>query len=399
MSNSLYEKGAYIGLRILLALVLCGIVAGLTFYYTQLAVKKSTELTHKVDLSIGIDTLESVTIGGVEQWVHIRGRDNDNPILLFLHGGPGFSHIGWFDDIQRPWEDYFTVVQWDQRQTGKSYASLESLGATVSNQQMIDDTEEMIAYLRQRFQREKIFLIGKSYGSYLGMHMVKRKPEWLYAYIGDGQMVNTLGYIEAEYQHIINYAQRSKNDELISRLEAMSPRIDPANQWVSFVKYEYIIWEELNKIGKGMSRTLTTEQLFGNFSFKQTFSPHMSLQDHINFRFGDPYVLTSDKFNFSKEFMEIDLPSEIGSEFEVPVFLFTGGHDWHVPRDFQTEWFDSITAPYKEQVVFDNSSHFPYLEEPGRYVVALATKVLPFANKGKNIFDKATVVQESSGAK
>ena len=89
-----------------------------------------------------IELLEPVTIGGIEQWLHVRGRNKDNPILLFLHGGPGSPHIGWFDDIQRPWEDHFTVVQWDQRQAGKSYVPLSKVGNTMRNQTMIEDTKE-----------------------------------------------------------------------------------------------------------------------------------------------------------------------------------------------------------------------------------------------------------------
>ena len=348
--------------------------------YLRSKMKRSVTLSYKVDETIGINILESLTLGGVEQWFHIRGRDKKNPILLFLHGGPGLSQIGWFDEIQRPWEDYFTVVQWDQRQAGKSYAPLASLGETVTNRQMIEDAEEMVGYLRQRFQREKIIIVGKSYGSYLGMHIVKRKPEWIYAYVGDGQMVNTKSYIQNEYQHLVDYAKSSKNHELVAKLEAMAPRIDPSNQWGSFVEYEHVVWEELNKIGKGISRTLSTEELFGNFALKKYFSPHLSLSDLKNLRFGDPYVLLSSAFKFSEEFMSIDLPAEIGSAFEVPIFVFTGAHDWHVPRSLQSEWFESIEAPYKEQIIFEKSSHFPYLEEPGRYLMTLATKVNFFTN-------------------
>lgn len=365
-----------------------------SLYVVRSIYQDAHSLAYRVVPEYGIDTLEPVVIGGVEQWVHIRGRNKNNPLLLFLHGGPGFPQIGWFDEVQRPWEDYFTVVQWDQRQSGKSYGSLSSLGHTVSNQQMIDDAEEMLAYLRQRFNRDKLFLIGKSYGSYLGMHLVKRRPQWLYAYIGDGQMTNTLGYINAEYQHLVDYAKHQGNKALLEKLVAISPRIDPNNQWQSFIQHEMMIWEELNNLGKGISRTLSTEQFVNNISLKKWMSPHLTLSDIANEKIGDPYVLTAAGYPFSKEFMGINLDDEIGTDFDVPIFLFTGAHDWHVPGDFQGQWFESISAPYKEQIIFSQAAHFPYLESPGEYLVALVTRVLPFSKP-----DNLSIEEDAVGGK
>ena len=96
-----------------------------------------------------VEELEPVDINGTKQWIHVRGRNKNNPLLLFLHGGPGWSNIGWYDAIQRPWENHFTVVQWDQRQAGKSYAP--NLAETISHQQYISDTEAIISYLRDKF--------------------------------------------------------------------------------------------------------------------------------------------------------------------------------------------------------------------------------------------------------
>lgn len=369
---------------VLLIVLLCllALSIGGTILWVQGKLKDLQTFLYKVRDPDGIEKMEAVNIGGVDQYLHIRGRNKDNPVLLFLHGGPGFPNIGWFDAIQRPWEDYFTVVQWDQRQQGKSYYPMKDIGKTMNNQQMIADTEELVAYLRRQFKQEKIFLMGKSYGSYLGMHMVSRHPEWLHAYIGDGQMISAVGYIESEYEHLLAHARNVNNTALVTKLEAISPRINPNNQWQSFVAHEGFIWQELNNLGKGMSPRFSQLKHYGKLAPSlRWISPLLSWSDHFNRVFGDKDALSFSDYAFQEEFMKVDINNEIGVIFDTPIFLFTGAHDWHVPREFQTQWFDSISAPHKEQVVFENSSHVPYLEEPGKYLMALVDKVLPMSSQ------------------
>ena len=111
--------------------------------------------TYSVRDPEGIEELQAVKIGGVDQWLHIRGRNRDNPILLYLHGGPGFGMIGCMDAVQRPWEDYFTVVHWDQRQTGKSYYPADDEKQPLTINQFVSDTEEVIEYVLTQLKKEK----------------------------------------------------------------------------------------------------------------------------------------------------------------------------------------------------------------------------------------------------
>ena len=118
----------------------------------------------------GIDSLERVRIGGIDQWIEVRGQDVNSPILLFIHGGPGVAFIPLSGSFQSAWEAHFTVVQWDQRGAGKTYAS-NDLGIqrnSMNLPQMQQDALELTNYLRARFKREKIFVIGHSWGSVLG---------------------------------------------------------------------------------------------------------------------------------------------------------------------------------------------------------------------------------------
>src|SRR5580698_2152938 len=142
----------------------------------------------------GVDELLPLQINGSTQWVSIRGKDRRNPIILFLHGGPGSPTMPADYTFQTPWEDYFTVVQWDQRGTGKTYAANDPAitAATLSMMQMTSDAEEVVRYLMKRYDKKKIFLLGHSWGSALGVQLAQRHPEWFYAYIGVGQVVNGL---------------------------------------------------------------------------------------------------------------------------------------------------------------------------------------------------------------
>jgi len=367
-------------LSIILLLILAPLIVVATLLWVRRQLINHFSSVYAVRTPAGIDLLQKVAIGGIDQWLHIRGCDQSNPILLFLHGGPGVPQIGWFDAIQRPWENSFTVVQWDQRQTGKSYQPLSKIRNTMTNQQMIQDTAEVIQYLRKRFKQEKIFLIGKSYGSYLGAHMAAKHPEWLHAYVADGQMINFMEFAHQEYKQLLNHAKAEGDKELIDKLNGMAPRPDPNNRWQSFIEHEGFICEQLDRIGKGLSPYSygSSSRFFKSLLVSKLCSQHLSLKDiyHHLFSLQAPY---DPQCGFAEEIMGIDIPSEIGSAFSIPILAISGANDWHVPCSYQTEWFASITAPHKEHIVFENSIHYPYLDEPAQYAQVLTEKLLPLA--------------------
>jgi proline iminopeptidase len=134
----------------------------------------------------GIERLERVKIGGIEQWVSIRGADRKNPVLLHIHGGPGYVSIPMSWWFSRGWEEYFTVVQWDQRAAGKTFLLTDpsKIAPTLTPERMIADTEGMAFWARKELGKEKIFALGHSWGSYLGLQLAQRRPEWLYSYTG-----------------------------------------------------------------------------------------------------------------------------------------------------------------------------------------------------------------------
>ena len=355
-------------------------VAGLV--WAREALQKHTAITYGVQDPKGIDELKAVNIGGVDQWLHIRGRNRNNPILLYLHGGPGFPMIGWGwgDATFRPWEDYFTVVHWDQRQTGKSYYPADDQNNPLTVSQFISDTEEVIQHLRAHLSQEKLFILGHSWGSVLGMHMVKRHPDWLHAYIGVGQVVNTIDNCRVQHGRLLHQAQEKNNSELAARLEAIAPYPDPNNPAKSFAENVNWMVDELASLsGEAAMHHLASDQRKRHNTLSRLISPYLTATNISNALFGGDVALVRDPSHFTAEFMNIDLQADVGSSFEVPIFFFSGTHDWQTPVSLSDKWFDEIQAPHKELIHFEESAHFIVNEEPGKFLVNLVNKVLPLA--------------------
>ena len=339
--------------------------------------------TYAVKDPKGIEELRPVKIGGIDQWLHIRGRNRNNPVLLYLHGGPGYPHIGWMDAIQRPWEDYFTVVHWDQRQTGKSYYPADDENAPLTVEQFIEDTEEVIQYLQSYLNQDKLFVLGHSWGSVLGMHIAKRHPDWLHAYIGFGQIVNWSENERTMHGRLLGYAREQNNDEVITKLESIAPYPDPDCPEKSYIDNAVYIRRELSGLaGETGMHHLFWDDLAKMFNFERTISPHLTLTDITHSILGDEEAIRRVPYTFTKEFMAVDLPNDVGSSFDAPIFFFSGSHDWHTPVSLSDQWFSEISAPHKELIHFEESSHCIVNEEPGKVLIALVNQVLPFAANG-----------------
>jgi pimeloyl-ACP methyl ester carboxylesterase len=173
----------------------------------------------------GVEQLEKVQIGGIDQWVSIRGTDRSNPVLLYIHGGPAYVSIPMSWWFARGLEEYFTVVQWDHRAAGKTYLLTDpaKIASTVTTERMIGDVEEMTRWARRDFGKDKIFVLGHSYGSFLGLQVAERHPEWFYAYIGVCQSINGPENERRGWRFAIDAARRAGNAEAVRELEAMAP--------------------------------------------------------------------------------------------------------------------------------------------------------------------------------
>jgi proline iminopeptidase len=311
-----------------------------------------------------------VRIGGIDQWIEVRGQNVNNPILLFLHGGPGIAFMPIAGEFQGPWEKYFTVVQWDQRGAGKTYASnnTELLRRTMTVPRMEQDTLEVANYLRSRFKRGKIFVLGHSWGSVLGLWLAHEHPEAIYAYVGVGQAINMQQNERVAYQDTLQQAHQQNNREAIKQLEGIAPypAANPDLNKASILRE----WQRdlLGPPGGGIPP--------GFFQPARILSaPEYSLADDYGFFHGKTLSLQT----LFRAVMQVDL-SKLGPEFREPIFFFEGRNDAYCRPSLVWNYSQQMRAPQKEFVWFDNSGHFPFFEEQQKFTDELVHRVLPIAN-------------------
>jgi pimeloyl-ACP methyl ester carboxylesterase len=318
----------------------------------------------------GIEELRKVRIGGIDQWLSVRGRDRRNPILLVLHGGPASPTLPIAYTFQSPWEDYFTVVQWDQRGTGKTYASNSEAqmapGMTIEG--MADDAAQVVQYLRRHYGKQKIFVLGHSWGTVLGTLLAQRHPDWFYAYIGVGQVVNVRRNEELGYDFALRQARVHGNAEAVKALEGIAPYPGTAPMTIDRIAVRSR-WE-----------TYYGGLAFGRDSFAfdadaETLSPDYSRRDLDAIGKGSLFTL----HRLLQPLLDVDFDRT--THFGCPVLLFVGAHDETTSHVLAERWFDHLQAPSKRLVVFADSAHMVMQEQPGRFLVHLVTDALPFAQR------------------
>ncbi len=334
------------------------------------AVKIIADL-RKVVADEGIERLEKVRIGGIDQWVSIRGNDRRNPVLLMLHGGPGWVAMptSWY--FQRGWEEYFTVVQWDQRGAGKTYVANDpaTVAPTMTRARMIADSEEMVAWLRKEFGKDKIFVMGQSWGSYLGLELAQRRPEWLHAYVGIGQLTNAPESERRGWAWTLQQAREDGNAEAVAELEALAPYAEGNAPVPLESLFKQRRW--LNHYGGMVHNRRGGDAEAAAIKL----SPEYTDQDVAGIWKGNDFSMQ----HLLGEVLTLDM-SEV-HELKVPLFLFEGRHDHNVSSEVAAQWFETVKAPSKQLVWFEQSAHEVMIEEPGKTLLALVQQVRPIAER------------------
>ena len=319
----------------------------------------------------GVEELLEIPIGGTKQWISARGHDRGNPVLLMIHGGPASPEMpsSWF--FQNGWEDYFTVVQWDQRGSGKSYNANdpETVGLTISPTRIVDDAGEVVQFLRKRYGKEKIFVLGHSWGSSVGIALAHEHPEWLYAYIGTGQMINGKEGERMACAHTLRAAEAARNEEAIAALKAIAPYPEADGS------------VPLNKIGVERKWSV----ILGGLTYRRSDYGHYEKLFQLSPEYTEEDVEAIDKGSALS--LGPLLPAIVGfnyssvTRFECPILLFEGRHDDTTPSDLAANWLERVQAPGKKLVWFENSSHMVVVEEPGRFLVHLVQDAMPYAGQ------------------
>lgn len=320
----------------------------------------------------GIDTAEYVTLGGVRQWITIRGQDQRLPVLLYLHGGPGGAISDMSYMFQRTWEEYFTVVQWDQRGFGRSAVDADKLAGTLNKDQVASDAIELIEHLLARFGQEKIILVGQSWGSLLGLLVAKRRPDLLHVLTTIGQVAMWDGNFEYTRQSLIKLAQETGDKELEDKMVTAGTMPDPSDEaaraaWVTTVQMEMGLrgYSYRNAVGENFGERFNTALMMSPAVDADRFdmmTADTGLQGRVN--------------EMTASLTGWDARTDIGS-LEVPYVIFHGTWDWQTPVDLARIWFEACDAPWKLWIDMEHSAHFVVTEEPAKTIVELVTKVLP----------------------
>lgn len=289
-----------------------------------------------------ISSLEQVTLGGVPQYILIRGWNRNNPVLLMLHGGPGMPQMYLAHQFQRELERKFVVVQWDRRGAGKSYSG-EVVPESLTVEQLISDTQQLVELLRERFHQPKVFLAAHSWGTYLGMLVVQRYPDSFYAYVGMGQMVDSARARELGREFVLQRARETGNQQALDEVESRWP--GSSEKWLFQFGGELhnaTSWWPLLELGLRAPEYTATDAAF-------RMPAGLRLYGH-GVNYGGHRELIHDV-----------------TGVQVPVYFFLGRHDYNTPSELAANYLQTLNAPRKKLVWFEESAHFPFLEEPARF--------------------------------
>jgi len=315
-----------------------------------------------IDPVKGIDEASYVRIGGIEQWVTIRGEDRNNPVLLFLHGGPADVTNPWTFVMFTPWEKQFTVVQWDQRGAGKTFRKNgEALAPTMKLDRMAQDGIELTEYLRKHLAKDKIFVVAHSFGSLIGLRMVQARPELYFAYVGTGQVGDETKNYSVAYDALLKKARESGNQQAVAELRHAGPP-------------PYSNGEGYQVQRKWANRFEGADQFLPGTIGLALVAPGGSVQDVND---------SGDGQMFSGEYLvsqaKSQTPKELGLEFSIPIFFFQGAEDFTTPTALAQRYMTMIHAPRKKFVLIQGGGHFAVFMRSDEFLRELVALVRPLA--------------------
>lgn len=318
----------------------------------------------------GVQEAYAVEAGGIQQWVNVRGQDKDNPMMLVVHGGPASPLIPAMWQFQRPIEEYFTVANWDQRGAGKTYTQQDPNGYadTLHIPRYVDDAIEVAEYLRKRYGKRKLVLMGHSWGTIVAMQAALKRPDLFYAYVGIGQVINVRENERISFDHGMRQAKAEGNQAAIAEMEAIAPY--PGDQPIT--RERIIAARKWAQHYGGLSAYRDTSLYYYRAPL---LSPEYDDCDRAAVDQGNVFSLG----RLLPEFLATDMSGV--REFPIPVLMFMGRHDYTTPSEPTAAWLAQVRAPYKRGVWFEHSSHMVQWEEPGKLLVSLVDYVRPLTEE------------------
>ncbi|PKV52782.1 pimeloyl-ACP methyl ester carboxylesterase [Aquimarina sp. MAR_2010_214] len=321
--------------------------------------------------SDSISEQKYVIIEGIEQFILVSGQSKSNPLLLILHGGPGTSEMPMFRKYNSELEKHFLVVHWDQRSAGKSF-SKEIPNSTINVPQMIEDAHQLTRYLKKKFKKEKIFLLGHSWGSFLGINTVFKYPEDYYAYIGTGQIANQLISEQLGYEFVLQKAKEANDIESIDDLNKLGQLTIDDKTPEEIMSWIFKQRGYLGKYGGAMF------EMDGAKMMMSAFAESKDLTDYDKEHFMDGSMLSL--YKLFPTVLKTDLTTKI-TELKVPTYFLQGIADYTTSYSEAKKYFGQLKVPQKEFIDFNKSGHNPPFEESEKFNKIMINKVLKHADK------------------
>ncbi|MEU0008980.1 alpha/beta hydrolase [Streptomyces sp. NPDC006314] len=321
--------------------------------------------THAKKLRIttpnGIDESSYVRIGGIDQWISIRGEDLANPVILEIHGGPGASNLV-FTPLTRAWERHFTIVRWDMRGAGKTFAA----GGPAEQGEMTldrlhEDALEVTEHIRARLGVAKVLLVANSFGTVTGLRLARSHPELYSAYVGTDQNIIAGGRDTSSYEALLARLEKAGKKRERAKVAAMGPDRSAwsGHEWAEYAKTVVTT----DPLTYDTMKTVVIRSLW--------FSPFHNLRGLRTYMKG---------MNFSEQLgpqaITIDERAE-GTTFRLPFFLFQGDSDVLTPPEPARRFYEEVTAPVKDFALITGASHFASFREPDQFLKLMLGKVRP----------------------
>ena len=319
----------------------------------------------------GLAVLERVPVNGSQQWVLIRTENVANPVVLFVHGGPGTSQLTLMRNNTQALERHFIVVNWDQRGAGKSF-DIGRDAAKMTMAQFVDDIIALSSHLVSRFHKDRIVLVGHSWGTAIGMLAVAERPDLFSAYVGIGQVSRVEESERVSYEWTLDQARKAKDSSSVNKLAEIGPPPYTGGNWRS----KFLTERRL--LGRyGGEYFGSTSGALGVVLRNLVFSREYTLIDRVNFFRG---IFRSLEALFP-ELSKTDLFAQV-PEVGVPVYFCLGRHDYEVPSVLSARYLEALKAPRKQLIWFERSSHMPNTEEKDRFNEFMINTVLPTLPEG-----------------
>lgn len=336
---------------------LLGMLIVLVLGITLIVITQLTAATPKIAKDNSIAELRKVELNGRKEWISIRGENRSKPVLLFLAGGPGGSQLAATRYELAKLEKDFIVVNWEQPGSGKSYSAIPRKNLTPEI--YVEDGTALVRSLLKEFKQEKLYLLGESWGSALGIFMVKEQPELYHTFIGTGQMVAFEETEKIDYALAMKLAKENGDQKVVDTLRKNGEPPYYGNS-VTTKSATYLNYLSQKMVGN-------PEIQNGGFqTMRDLAAKEYGILDKVNYLRG---ILQT--FNHVyPQLYNVDLRKEY-STLDVPVYFLLGKHDINAPLSLTEDYYQKLDAPNKEIIWFEHSGHNPWINEPERFVEAV----------------------------